>query len=278
MSTPQPTSTFTPSPTPFPLYGKTLTDVTYCTPDHLPQKLDIYFPEAGGPWHVVVYVHGGAWMTGDKSDALDLKGGMNKRGYLVVSINYRLYPSAKFPDMIEDAKCAVRFLRAHAGEYNLDPQRIAAMGASAGGHLVALLGTAGQSAGWDVGEYLDQSSRVQAVVVFAGPADLTRPYPEYLTSTLRDIFGEGQLVSGSPVTYVSPDDPPFLIIHGQLDPVVPVEQGLILYERLTEAGVPARLIIVDHANHAFVGVDGEMSPSWDELNQVLLTFWDQNLH
>ncbi len=97
------------------------------------------------------------------------------QGYLVVSVNYRLAAyNIKFPAMIQDVKCAVRYLRAHAGEYNLDPQRIGALGASAGGHLVALLGTSDKSAGWDVGEYLDQSSRVQAVVAEAVFSDFTQ--------------------------------------------------------------------------------------------------------
>jgi acetyl esterase/lipase len=154
-----------------------LIDVTYCTPDNLPQKMDVYFPQAGGPWPVLAYVHGGAWMRGDKSEATELARGMTAQGYLVVSIDYRLYPAAKFPDMIEDVKCSIRFLRTNAGEYNLDPDRIAAIGASSGGHLVALLGTADENAGFDAGEYLEQSSRVQAVVAMAPPTDLTRNFP-----------------------------------------------------------------------------------------------------
>src|SRR5512140_2368186 len=169
--TASPSRTSTPSPLPFQQYGETLRDVTYCTPGDRPQKMDLYFPGAGGPWPVVAYVHGGGWRYGDKSEAGLLAAGMTARGYLVASINYRLYPAGKFPDMIEDVKCAVRSLRAHAGQYNLDPARIAAVGISAGGHLVALLGTADKSAGWDVGEYLDQSSRVQAVVAMAAPTD-----------------------------------------------------------------------------------------------------------
>ncbi|HZJ25177.1 MAG TPA: alpha/beta hydrolase, partial [Anaerolineales bacterium] len=139
----------TPSPLPavFTLYGATLADVDYCSMGAVNQKMDIYFPASGGPWPVLAYVHGGSWMHGDKSEAILFAARMTSQGYLVVSINYRLYPEGKFPHMIEDVKCAIRSLRAHASEYNLDPNRVAAIGPSAGGHLVSLLGTSDASAG-----------------------------------------------------------------------------------------------------------------------------------
>ena len=149
-------------------------NVTYCTMNDLPQKMDIYYPASGGPWPVIMYVHGGSWYQGDKAEGEGWRG-LNEQGFLVVSVNYRLGDyQTKFPAMIEDVKCAVRYLRAHASDYNIDPDHIGAIGASAGGHLVALLGTADESAGWDVGKYLEQSSRVQAVISLAGIADFTR--------------------------------------------------------------------------------------------------------
>ena len=173
-----PSPTSSPSPTPFGNYGKSLIDVTYCSPDGLPQKMDIYFPKSGGPWPVFLYVHGGGWDKGDKAEGAGWNY-LNDKGYLVVSVNYRLAAyNIKFPAMIEDVKCAVRYLRAHALEYNLNPDRIGALGASAGGHLVALLGTSDKSAGWDVGEYLDQSSRVQAVIPEAVFSDFTQAHAE----------------------------------------------------------------------------------------------------
>jgi len=96
--------------------------------------MDVYFPESGGPWPALVYVHGGSWMHGDKSEAALFASRMISEGYPVVSINYRLYPTGRFPAMIEDVKCAIRSLRANATQYNLDPDRIAAVGPSAGGH------------------------------------------------------------------------------------------------------------------------------------------------
>lgn len=117
------------------------------------QKMDVHFPDSSEPWPALVYVHGGSWMHGDKSEALTFARSMTAQGYLVVAINYRLYPAGKFPNMIEDVKCAIRSLRAHPSEYNLDPDRIAAIGPSAGGHLVSLLGNSDENAGWVWGGY-----------------------------------------------------------------------------------------------------------------------------
>ena len=272
-STPQPTSTPTPSPVPFQMYGETLTDVTYCTTDTSPQKMDVYFPDSGGPWPALVYVHGGSWMHGDKSEAVMFARGMTSQGYLVVSINYRLYPAGKFPDMIEDVKCAIRSLRAHASEYNLDPNRIAAMGPSAGGHLVSLLGTSDESAGWDVGEYLDQSSRVQAVIAMAPITDLSKNFPNADIETMKLVgFGEHNVAQASPITYVTADDPPFLLIHGDQDTLVPYEQSQLMYDRLVQLNIPAQLIIVKNAGHSFVAPDGSAVPTLAEINQIILDF------
>ncbi|RPI91773.1 MAG: alpha/beta hydrolase [Chloroflexi bacterium] len=271
--TPQPTATpsQTPSPVPFQRYGETLADVTYCTTEGLPQKMDVYFPEAGGPWPLLVYVHGGAWMRGDKSEAAGFARGMTAQGYLVVSLNYRLYPAGRFPAMIQDVKCAVRSLRAQAGEYNLDPNRIGAIGVSAGGHLVALLGTADESAGWDVGESLDQSSRVQAVVAMAPPTDLTRNFPNADMELMRQT-GEVNLAEASPINHVTTDDPPILLIHGDRDSVVPYEQSQLMYERLVQTNVPAQLVTVQNGDHSLTGSAGSATPTLVELNQIILDF------
>ena len=280
--TPQPSAfpaetishTQTPSvaPIPFNRYSETLTDITYCTPDHSPQAMDIYIPDAGGPWPVLVYVHGGAWMRGDKAEPMMsmFAKWMTAQGYLVASVNYRLYPDAQFPAMVQDVKCAVRFLRANAAEYNLDPSRIGAVGVSAGGHLVSLLGTTDLSAGWDVGEYLDQSSRVQAVIAMAGVMDLSRNFPNTDIEAMKRIgFGEYNVVEASPISHVTPDDPPFLLIHGDRDEVVPVEQSQVMYNRLIQQNVPAQLVIVQNARHSFTAPGGT-TPTLVEINQIIL--------
>ena len=278
--TPTPTLTPTPSPTPFPLLGKSLLDVTYCTMDGQPQKLDIYFPDKGGPWPLVYYVHGGSWMTGDKAEAEGLAKWLNPLGYAVASVNYRMYPAVKFPALIQDPKCGLRFLRAHAVEYNLDPDRFAAWGASAGGHLVALIGTSDASAGWDVGEYADQSSRVQAVVDISGPADLTLKFGNSgLQTTILLAFGikPEPRVASSPITYATADDPPFLIIHGDQDEVVPFEQGPAMYDALIKAGVSAKLVIVKNGRHNLADPTVVETPTWSEVSQMQLDFLAETL-
>lgn len=240
--------------------------------------MDVYFPETGGPWPALVYVHGGAWMHGDKSEAAMFARGMTAQGYLVVSINYRLYPAGRYPAMIQDVKCAIRALRANAGEYNLDPNRIGAMGVSAGGHLVSLLGTSDESAGTDVGEYLGQSSRVQAVVALAPVTDLRRSFPNADIELMRQVgFGEDNIVEASPITHVTPDDPPFLLIHGDRDELVPVEQSQLMYERLVQTGVPAQLIIVRNAGHSMTAPGGSATPTLAEINQSISEFLAQYL-
>ena len=201
---------------------------------------------------------------------------------MLFSINYRLAPEFKFPAQIQDVKCAIRSIRAHAATYGIDPNRIGALGGSAGGHLVALLGTSDASAGFDVGEYAEQSSRVQAVADLFGPADL----PAMLTGRAelvgRTVFGAATrddpvLIKASPVTYITPDDPPFIILQGDKDTTVPPEQSQILYNRLTAGGVAATLVVVKNAGHGFTPSGGVMSPTRGELSKMMGEFFDKYL-
>jgi len=290
---PTPTSLphFTPKPAPIVANGvltfsQVLQDVTYCTDDGVDLKMDVYFPwKPADPSPVIMFVHGGGWVAGTKTGTpgmsyfLDLA----RRGYTTFSIDYRLAPTSTFPAQIIDVKCAVRSIRAHATDYNIDPNRIGAWGASAGGHLVALLGTSDQSAGWDVGQYLDQSSRVNVVVDMYGIHDLTT---EYVVGNLRGldrmVFGASSptdplLVKASPVTYITPDDPPFLIMAGDMDPVVPYTQSQILQDRLVAAGVPSSLVIVHNAGHGFNAIGGPIDPPYATIAKTILGFFDQYL-
>jgi acetyl esterase/lipase len=250
----------------------------------IPQKMDVYYPSSGGPWPVLMYVHGGSWFEGDKAEGEGWKG-MNEDGYLVVSVNYRLGDyQTKFPVMIEDIKCAVRYLRAHHEEYNLDPNHIGAIGASAGGHLVALLGTADESAGWDVGEYADQSSRVQAVIVQSGISDFTSNIPSGLNGSIYYAFGKlagkntPENAAASSITYITSDDPPFLIFHGDKDGIVPIEQAKILHDSLVEGGVPSTLVIVQGGDHGLQNPAGDGTiPPGDEIFQMIVEFLEENL-
>jgi len=245
--------------------------------------MDLYYPSLSGSWPVLFYVHGGSWMEGDKAEGEGWRG-MNDSGYLVVSVNYRMAADGKFPVMIEDLKCALRFLKAHSAQYNLDPNRIAVIGASAGGHLVSLLGTADESAGWDGGEYADQSSRVQAVVSMSGIYDFTVKVPSGIGTPIFYAFGalagknSPEMLAASPVTYIDSSDPPFLILHGTSDGVLPVEQAEIMHAHLTEAGVPSTLVIVENGDHGLQALPGkETSPTQDEINQTIFDFLEMNL-
>lgn len=265
--------------------GETYRDVTYCTPDGIAQKMDVMYPRtmSDKPLPVTVYIHGGGWTGGDKggdAGSLDTRA-LSARGYLVVALNYRLAPQSKWPAQITDVKCAIRHLRANATTYKLDPNRIGVWGGSAGGHLVAMLGTTDQRAGFDVGEYLDQSSRVQAVVDLFGPADL-RLFPSNAQAIANRVFGATSrddmiLVKASPVTYISPDDPPFLILHGDQDKVVLPEHSQILHDKLKAAGVPSTLVIVKNAGHGFTPEGGAISPSRAELTKLIVDFFDKHL-
>lgn len=260
--------------------GTVKRDVTYCTADGVELKMDLYYPTANeeGPFPAAIYVHGGGWSSGRKTSgagAADIPF-LQAAGFLTVSVDYRLAPEYEFPAMLEDVKCAVRSLRAHAGEYRLDPNRIGVWGSSAGGHLAALLGTTDESAGFDTGEYPAYSSRVQAVVDMFGPADLTGSFGGGYQNARR-VFGNFDLALASPVTYVSADDPPFLILHGEQDALVPIEQSRILLAALQAAGVPAELVPVKNAGHGFKPAGGEIAPSREEISAMVVSFFETHL-
>lgn len=254
--------------------GTVETDRPYCRAGDQTLAMNLYYPPSGGPWPALVFIHGGGWTEGSKAE---MDGTFATLGYLVVSIDYRLYPDHRFPAMIEDVKCAIRHLRANAAQYNLDPDRIGLFGNSAGGHLAALAGLAGRSAGWDVGENLEQSSQVQAVIVLAAPADLTRPFPGWVGELIETVFAGQSLPASSPITYITPDAPPFLILHGDADPVVPFEQAEILYAALVEAGVPVERVVVRNGGHGLEPVGGPAEPSGAEVLRIAFEFIERHL-
>jgi acetyl esterase/lipase len=232
-------------------------------------RLDLLLPRTSDkPAPLVVWVHGGAWMGGDKSQCPVRP--LVTSGFAVASINYRLSQEAKFPAQIFDCKGAVRWLRAHTKEYGFDPGNIGAWGPSAGGHLVALLGTSGavKELEGDVGGNLDQSSKVQAVIDFFGPTDFLRMrgHKSNLDHDAPDS-PEAKLIGGAvhdnpekarkadPIQYITKDDPPFLIMHGDQDMIVPVNQSELLYEALKKTGVTVTYEPVKGAGHGFSSVD-----------------------
>ncbi len=234
-------------------------NIVYSTPNGSPQRLDLYLPAgAEGPVPVVVWVHGGGWVAGSKDRTHASR--LAERGYAVASINYRLAQEAVFPAQIEDCKAAVRWLRANAEKYGLDPTRIGAWGSSAGGHLVALMGTSGGMSKLEgKGGNKEYPSRVQAVCDWYGPADFIAWYEMFgltggnnpVTKLIGGSFEEKRdtAILASPTTHVTVDDPPFLIMHGDLDPVVPLSQSLILRDDLKAVGVEVKLKVVRGAGH-----------------------------
>ncbi|WP_226846821.1 alpha/beta hydrolase [Dehalogenimonas etheniformans] len=258
-------------------------DVVFGTGGPIALRMDVYYPKAAtGPVPAIIYVHGGGWVGGDKNEIPPgYTGELTSRGYLVASINYRLAPTYKFPAPIEDVKCAVRFLRAKATDYGIDPARIGAMGASAGGHLVSLLGvTAGVNQFEGTGGWQDQSSKVKAVVDPYGPEDLNALFagaPPFATAAIFGGSDSKTLDKYSPVSYVAAGNPPFLIIQGDQDVVVPPAQSQGFYDRLIAAKVPATLVVVKNAGHSFAPAGGAISPSLPEIYKIVADFFDVNL-
>ena len=224
---------------------KVLRNIEYVPGGGSSRSMDLYLPEhAAGPVPPIIYIHGGSWSEGSKEGGPGMR--LPAIGFAVAKINYRLSSQAVFPAQIEDCKAAVRFLRAHAADYHLDPRHIGAWGSSAGGHLAALLGTSGgvrELEGSEGG--LNVSSRVQAVCDFFGPSNFTPvagqasyESQERMDSPASPVF---HLLGGpaskkpelaklaSPITFVSRSAPPFLIMHGDHDSVVPLEQSQLLY-------------------------------------------------
>lgn len=228
------------------------------------QTLDIYFPDkVERPLPLIVWIHGGAWRGGGKERPPALP--LLADGFVVASITYRFSQDAPFPAQIEDCKAAIRWLRAHAKEFNIDPARVGVWGSSAGGHLVAMLGTAGDVQAWEKGENLDQSSRVQAVCDWFGPADLLTmgaqsgpgsriqhdapdsPESRLIGGAVQESKDKGR--AASPLSHVTGDDPPFLIMHGDRDPLVPHQQSVALNGALKKAGVDSTLKTLEGSGH-----------------------------
>ena len=232
------------------------------------RTLDLYLPTPGAPAPVVVWLHGGSWVAGDKAPVPGVLLGLRGRGFAVASVNYRLTGLNSYPAQLHDVKGAVRWLRAHAGEYGLDPSRVYVVGFSAGGHLASLAAlTSGDvSLEGDVGGNRDQSSAVAGVVLYAGPSDIGRLAGECTgceVSAQFQALGCSFLLCGdrarvaSPLTYVRAGAPPFLLLHGDADRVIPAEQSRLLDAALRGAGVASRLVVVTGAEHGLLDASAD---------------------
>ncbi len=263
-------------------------NLTYATVDGVSLQLDLAQPAEGeGPFPTLVFIHGGGWSGGNRHSYRASIEGAARRGYVAATISYRLtqpdansVPKVPFPAQIHDCKAAVRWLRAHAKDYRIDPERMAAIGGSAGGHLSLLVGLTDKNdrLEGDLGNP-DQSSRVQAVVNIYGPTELKSLYettpvvqgllkalcngtPEQVADTYRQA---------SPVTFITADDPLILTLHGDADEIVPVQQARLLDDQLKAAKLNHELIVLAGQGHGFQG------PAAVEAQAAIWKFLDARL-
>ena len=252
-------------------------DVTYAGEGASALSMDLYLPRGtAAPPPIAVYFHGGGWARGTRADLAEERlMPLARHGVAVASVSYRLVNAARWPAQLHDAKGAVRWLRAHASEYGLDGTRIGAWGASAGGHLAALLGlTAGLSElEGDVGGNLDRDSSVRCVVAWFPPTDLLAltdqpadpavPLPSFLAGRpagqtpaqagllgVRNVHEAPDAArAASPASYAHRPGPPFLLVHGDYDGLIPHSQSELLHKALLASGTPSTLLLVAGANH-----------------------------
>ncbi len=245
-------------------------DIEYARAGDVSLKLDLYLPKtpSATPRPCVVWIHGGGWQSGNKSSGAQRVGAFAASGdYVAASVGYRLTDVASWPAQIHDCKAAIRYLRANAAQYGIDPDRIGIWGSSAGGHLVSLLGTSG-----DVAELEGElgvtgvSSRVHCVVDYCGPSDFVTfaklaPRDFHEGGPVFKLFGgavrdhEAMATAASPITHVTKDDPPFLIVHGTKDELVPLDQAQLFYEAQTKAGMDSTMITIDGGGHGIGGTE-----------------------
>ncbi|MFO0960580.1 MAG: alpha/beta hydrolase [Isosphaeraceae bacterium] len=243
-------------------------DLVYTRAGGTDLKIDMAWPAEGKwPYPAVLVIHGGAWKAGDKASNRPLLAEFAARGYVAVSPQYRFCPKEIFPAQVHDVKAAVRWLRANAGKYKVDPEHIGAVGFSAGGHLSLMLGLTGPSDGLEGDVPADApSSKVQAVVNYFGPTDLAASdLPEVSKPLVRDFLGgtpeekASAFAQASPLTFVTKDDAPVLTYQGTKDPLVPHSQATKLADAMTVAGVPGRVELLLGAGHGWSGLDLEQT-------------------
>lgn len=263
-------------------------NMTYCKVDGVHLKADLFLPaSATEPTPLLIHIHGGGWTSGDKreSDGFMEFYALVQAGFAVASINYRLAPEYKMADMIADVRCSVRSFRAHAAEYNLNPDRFGVWGESAGAQLSALLGTMeDEISEYDNNEFTAFSNRVQAVVDLFGPSDFIFLFYDgrkiSLGPTTVSIFGSDDIYDpiytyASPTTHISKDDPPFLIVHGDKDEIIPVSQSQEFFKKLLALEVDAKMVIVKNGNHGLTK-DGQ-DPSREVIMQMIIDFFTEKL-
>ena len=275
-----------------PRFNDTITveqDLFYADNENRAQSLDVYLPArrvSDRPLPLLVWIHGGGWRGGDKRGGGQITHLVASGRYVGASINYRLSGEATWPAQIHDCKAAIRWLRANAAKYGFDPTRIAVLGGSAGGHLVAAVGTMGDVASLEgkVGSHSDQSSAVTCVVDFYGPTDLLQ-MSRFPSTIDHDAASspESLLVGGpiqerkeivkqvNPITHLSKGDPPILIAHGTDDKLVPFNQSELLYTAMKKQNLDVTLITMKGGGH------GGWSSN-ERLRAIISLFLEKHLY
>ena len=259
-------------------------DIEYSNPDGQHLQLNMARPKNGkGPFPAIVCIHGGGFRAGSREGFNRLCIQLAEHGYVAVTVTYRLAPKYQFPAAVHDVKAAVRWMRASAEKYNIDPTRIGTTGGSAGGHLAQFLGvTMGVKKFEGDGGNARHSSSVDCVVNFYGPSDFTKSYGASVDAAeVLPLFLGGNLqqqrhrhIVSSPLYWVTPDAAPTLCIHGTKDRYVAHEQAVWLIDRLKASDVKARLMTIEGADHGFRGASKEVKA---EIENARIAFFDQHL-
>lgn len=260
--------------------GVTFTrDIEFSNPDNQHLQVNLAQPKGDGPFPAIVCIHGGGFRAGKRESYDKLCLTLAQHGYVAITVTYRLAPAYPFPAAVLDCKTAVRWLRANAAKYHVDPKRIGTTGGSAGGHLVQFLGVTEGVKQFDQGEHLDQSSAVQCVVNYYGPSDLTKSYGASVDAAeVLPLFFGGDLstkrrehIVGSPLYWANPLAAPTLIVHGTDDKYVAYEQAGWMVDRLKACMVEVELLTLPGAGHGFKGADAEKAEA------ALIGFFDKHL-
>ena len=263
--------------------GTAYRDVTYCNS----QTLDVYMPGSAAtrPLPLAIFVHGAGLTAGDKGYLNPtFLNALARAGFAIASLNYRLAtgslnyqfaPSYPFPAQIQDVKCGIRYLRAHAQAYDINPDQIFAFGTSYGGMLVTLAALTGGHSNFDVGPYVTTSSAITAAVDMFGPADL----PGWISSQSFHIAfasNRANLVLASPVHYVTANAPPILIVQGTADTTVPESQSAELYRKLSASGDQTQLVLVQHMGHMFAQAGSQpIDPSLTQISADMVSWFQR---
>ena len=242
--------------------------------------LDMARPkDAKGPLPCVIFIHGGGWAHGNRKDMATPMKDMAKAGYVTATVSYRLAPRHPYPAAVLDCQSAVRFLRANAEQFGIDANKMAAVGYSAGAHLAMMLGcgdNVGENA-WD-GSYQGWSSKVQAVVSYVGPTDLTQKFPDASEAIVTGFIGasrdrEAKLYqSASPISHVDAGDAPMLLFQGTRDELVPFEQAILMSRALDKAGVKGRVELLMGLDHGLNDAAGSARKEFPRTQKAMQEF------